>query len=143
MKNHNWKHRAYLTAVFILIFGHTAYAKLPTDEQAIKAILGEVGPWGKKGMQCVASAIRNRNNELQGIYGHKNPNVVNKLYTQKQYEDAVSAWQQSKLYDYSQGAMHWFSDADLKQAKVQRIIREDKLVFIKREGRNNFYRRTK
>ena len=109
------------------------------DEDAILTILGEVGPYGKEGMQWVASSIRNRGG-TQGAYGKNNPNVVNKKYTQQQYNDAKTAWEESKTTNFTD-AKHWFSDADMKQDNVKRIIKEDKLEFIKKVGENNFYRK--
>ena len=120
-----------------------AQADLPSDEDAILTIIGEVGPYGKEGMQWVASTLRNRNNGVKGAYGMNNPNVVNKLYTKKQYEEAKQAWEESKKRDFTGGASNWFSDKDLKMPKVQKIIKEDKLVFIKRVGKNNFYKKSK
>jgi hypothetical protein len=119
-----------------------ANAEMPSDDDAINAILGEVGPYGKEGMQWVASTIRNRNNGLKGVYGAKNPNVIDKKYTKKQYDEAKQAWEESKKKDFTGGAKNWFSDADLKQDKVQNIIKKDKLVFIKRVGKNNFYKKS-
>ena|GEM_PF-3202771 len=121
--------------------GGEAQAAPPKDEDAVKAILGEVGPYGFQGMLWVASTIRNRNKGLKGIYGQNNPNVVNKKYTKKQYEDAVKAWKLSSKKDYSLGAVNWFSDEDLKQSNVQKIIKDENLEFIARVGRNNFYRK--
>lgn len=118
-----------------------AEAALPSDEEAIMAIIGEVGPYGKEGMQWVASAIRNRNNGVKGIYGGKNPNVINKKYTKQQYEDAKRAWEESKDNDFTSGAKFWFSDADLKQKNVQNIIDKENLEFIAKKGGNNFYRK--
>lgn len=114
---------------------------LPKDEEATLAIIGEVGPYGKEGMQAVASTIRNRNKGLQGVYGIKNPNVINKKYTLQQYNDAKNAWKESEKQDFSGGSHHWFSDADMKQENVKNIIKKDKLVFVKRAGGNNFYRK--
>ena len=116
-------------------------SNMPSDEEAASAIVGEVGPYGKEGMQWVASTIRNRNIGLQGVYGHKNPNVINKKYTPQQYKEARDAWKESSSQDFTGGAKHWFSDADLKQPKVQEIIKKDKLIFIKSVGKNNFYRK--
>lgn len=125
-----------------LIAGN-ASAQIPKDDEAVKAILGEVGPRGIDGMRWVASAIRNRNNGLKGIYGQNNPNVVNKNYSDKQLQEARQAWEESKSQDFTNGANHWFSDADLKKPIAQKIIREEKLSLIKRIGRNNFYKRRK
>lgn len=118
-----------------------ALNKAPTDDEITKAIVGEVGPYGKEGMQWVAATIRNRKQGLQGVYGGKNPNVIAGKYTPQQYKDAADSWKESEKNDFTGGAHHWFSDADLKQANVQNIIKKDGLIFIKRVGHNNFYRK--
>lgn len=115
-----------------------AEAALPKDEDAVKAIIGEVGPYGKEGMLWVACAIRNRNNGLKGIYGAKNPNVVNKKYTPRQEAEAKVAWRDSAKEDVTGGATNWYSDADLKQANVQNDIKN--MTFIRKVGGNSFYK---
>lgn len=126
----------------MLISPRKSEAKQPSDKEAIDTILGEVGPYGLDGMRAIASTIRNRNKGIQGYYGAKNPNVINKKYTSEQYRQAKQAWEDSKTKDYSGGAYHFFSDKDLKMQKVKNIISKDKLVFIKRVGRNNFYKKS-
>jgi len=118
-----------------------AQASQPKDEDAILSIVGEVGPYGKEGMDWVAATIKNRNKGLQGVYGKNNPNVIAKKYTQKQYNDAKDAWEKAKKQDVTGGADHWFSDKDLQQDNVKNIIKKDKLIFIKKVGRNNFYKK--
>lgn len=115
-----------------------AMAAPPPDEDAIKAILGEVGPGGLDAMREVASVIRNRNKGLKGIYGQNNPNVINKKYTPKQEADARQAWAESKNKKFN-NAYNWFSNADLNTDKVKNIIKKDKLRFIKKKGGNSFY----
>lgn len=92
------------------------------DEDAIKTIIGEGESTGFQGMRALASAIRNRGT-LQGAYGLKSPRVVNKLYSPKTERLATQAWEDSKKKDYSEGANHWFSDADLKKDNVKAMIK--------------------
>lgn len=129
------------TAIAASLLSSNVQAAQPKDEDAILSIVGEVGPYGKEGMDWVAATIKNRNKGLQGVYGKNNPNVVGKKYTQKQYNDAKDAWEKAKKQDVTGGADHWFSDKDMQQDKVKNIIKEDKLIFIKKVGRNNFYKK--
>lgn len=107
-----------------------------TDENAIKTIIGEAENQGKDGMRAVASTIRNRKT-LRGAYGINALRVVNKKYSKATYEQAKQAWEESKSKDFSGGSNHWFSDADLKQDNVKRMIRKMKMV--KRVGTQSFY----
>jgi hypothetical protein len=118
-----------------------ASQKSINKEDAILTILGEVGPYGKEGMQNVASAIRNRGT-LHGAYGKNNPNVVGKKYTQKQYDDAKAAWEESEKKKFND-ANHWYSDADLKKANVQNDIKKGGFIKIRKVGGNTFYREPK
>lgn len=111
------------------------------DEDAIKAIIGEGESTGFQGMRALASAIRNRGT-LHGVYGIKSPRVVNNLYSPKTYRLASQAWMDSNRKDYSNGANHWFSDADLKQPRVKSMVRNMKRLnsyhgnnFFKENGR--------
>lgn len=106
------------------------------DEDAIKTIIGEGESTGFQGMRALASAIRNRGT-LQGAYGLNSPRVTNKLYSPKTERLARQAWEDSKKKDWSEGANHWFSDADLKTAKVQKMIKSMKKLGSYRG--NNFY----
>lgn len=112
-------------------------AKRPiNNEDAIKTIIGEGESTGFQGMRALASAIRNRGT-LQGAYGLKSPRVVNKLYSAKTERLARQAWEDSKKKDFSDGANHWFSDADLKQPRVQAMTKSMKKLGSYRG--NNFY----
>lgn len=115
-----------------------ANASMPSDDDAIKTILGEVGPYGKQAMQYTASTIRNRNNGIQGYTGKDNPNVVNNKYTPQQYADAVDAWNSSKKNKYIDSNYQW-SDADLKKQSIQDIIKNENLSLIKKSGGISFY----
>lgn len=118
-----------------------AMAKRPIkDEDAIKTIIGEGESTGFQGMRALASAIRNRGT-LQGAYGINSPRVINKLYSPKTYRLAKQAWQDSQKKDYSGGANHWFSDADLKKSNVQKMIKGMQKLASYRG--NNFYKEGK
>lgn len=111
------------TAGATALMAKSAQAKQPIkDEDAIKTIIGEGESTGFQGMRALASAIRNRGT-LQGAYGLNAPRVVNKQYSAKTERLARQAWEDSKKKDWSNGANHWFSDADLKKASVQKMIK--------------------
>ncbi len=115
--------------------GSLAFAGQINDHKAVLTIIGEQSEF--EGKLFVASTIRNRGT-LQGAYGIHNPRVVKHQYSKKEYNEAVKAWKMSKTHDYSGGCTNWFSKADLKQAKVQRIIKMDKLVAVKTIGSKRF-----
>lgn len=62
-----------------------------TDDQAVKAIIGEAEDQGQRGMLAVACAIRNRGT-LKGVFGLHAPRVRRHLYSQRVKDEAVSAW---------------------------------------------------
>lgn len=62
-----------------------------TQEQAIKAVIGEAENQGEYGMLAVSCAIRNRGS-LKGVYGLHAPRVVKHRYSNKIYQQAKSAW---------------------------------------------------
>lgn len=107
------------------------------DEDAIKTIIGEGESTGFQGMRALASAIRNRGT-LQGAYGIKSPRVTKKLYSAKTERLARQAWEDSKKKDYSDGANHWFSDADLKKQDVKQMTKG--MQRLKSFRGNNFYK---
>ena len=116
-----------------------AQAAQPSDDEAVKAIIGEVGPGGLLAMRWVAHVMKNRNQGVKGINGGRNPNVVNKRYTSKQLADAKKAWEMAKTKpDITRGSTNWWSDADLKIKSVRETA--DKMEFVAKVGGNNFYR---
>jgi hypothetical protein len=80
------------------------------DTRAINAIIGEAEGEGAVGMEAVACAIRNRGH-LKGVYGEKAPRVVKRLYSDKIYILAKSAWvvseNVSRCDKLVHGATHW------------------------------------
>lgn len=75
-----------------------------SDEQAIKAVLGEARGEGFEGMYAVACAIRNRGT-LRGVYGKdaSMPDVTPELW-----QKASKAWYDSEDgEDPTFGATHW------------------------------------
>lgn len=127
--------------LMMLMLSGNVHASQINDTKAIKTIIGEEEN-NFEGMLYVASTIRNRG-KLQGAYGLHSPRVVKHLYSVKSYNDAKRAWILSEKLNYH--CCNWFSDQDLKQAKVQRIIHKDHLILVKRIGNkrfgNNFFRR--
>lgn len=80
------------------------------DTRAINAIIGEAEGEGAVGMEAVACAIRNRGS-LNGVYGEKAPRVIKRLYSDKIYILAKSAWvvseNASRCDNLIHGATHW------------------------------------
>ena len=75
-----------------------------TDEQAIKAVLGEARGEGFDGMYAVACAIRNRGT-LKGVYG---ATASMEEIGPELYQQASRAWFNSEYGgDPTLGATHW------------------------------------
>ena len=138
--------------VFGLLFCGVAHAQID-GEKAVRTILGEEEN-SFEGQKWVASTIRNRGG-LHGAYGYRAIVKRGEHYYRQSKKglrklsdisvaNARQAWQLSRTHDYSNGCTNWFSDQDLQQANVQRIIRKGNLQFAKRFGSkrygNNFYR---
>lgn len=128
-----------------------AQASQVNDHDVLKAVLGEQES-GLTGQRAVASTIRNRRT-IHGAYGanaiiEKGGNFYRKgtngkpdrLIPKYAVLTAKQAVQDSKNKDFSNGSTNWFSDADLKQPAVMRMVK--KMTRIGRYGDNNFYRKT-
>ena len=75
-----------------------------SDSMAIRAIIGEAGNQGERGMLAVACAIRNRGT-LKGVYGVKAKHVDKEpAYV---WTMARKAWADSAVKDITNGATHW------------------------------------
>jgi spore germination cell wall hydrolase CwlJ-like protein len=74
------------------------------NTQAIRAIIGEAGNQGEKGMLAVACAIRNRGT-LKGVYGVKAKHVDKQ--PQWVWAMAKKVWAESATNDITNGATHW------------------------------------
>ena len=146
MINNVWK-LVKVTCGLLIMLGmsscgsNPAFASQINDKSAILTIIGEEEN-NYVGMQYVASTIRNRHS-LKGCYGLHSLRVTNHLYSKLSYNKAVQAWNWSKSHNLL--CSYWFSDQDLRQAKVQRIIRLEHLVWVNRVGSkrfgNNFYKK--
>ena len=77
-----------------------------TQEDAVKAVIGEAEGEGYKGMLAVSGAIRNRGT-LQGVYGLHAPRVLKHKYSELTYNTALKAWNASRHIDISNGAKYW------------------------------------
>ena len=134
-----------------LALGSQAQAKTPiSDKQLLSAVLGEAENGGITGQRAVASALT-RNGDAKAAHGAKH--IIQKgdnFY--RRYSDgrtdrqipsyavktAMQAVQDAKKHDFSNGANHWFSKSDMKQANVRRMVRSMKLVG--KFGDNYFYK---
>jgi hypothetical protein len=74
------------------------------DNLAVRAIIGEAGNQGEKGMLAVACAIRNRGT-LKGVYGVN----AKHIYKEPQWVWALAkkVWLESATKDITNGATHW------------------------------------
>lgn len=101
--------------IAITFSSQIAYAESFTDQQAIKAILGESRQGNNyQAMLAIAHAIRNRQS-LHGVYGlRSNMEPIE----QQTNELAVNAWYESEHgLDITHGATHWLSDDDIKHGR--------------------------
>lgn len=126
-----------------------AAEKAPLNEQnVVRTLIGEAEAEGPDSMNAHASAIRNRNT-LKGAYGLNAVTYRDGKYFRKtkkgEYQispkivdQAKQAWQKSGGADSSGGANHWFSESDLKTAKVQNMVKKMKLV--KKIGGTSFFK---
>lgn len=78
-----------LPVILIVIIPTHSFAY--TDEQAVKAIIGEAENQGEQGMIYVACAIVNRGT-LKGVYGLHAPRVVYHKYSEVVLNEAQTAW---------------------------------------------------
>lgn len=72
-------------------------AQAYTEDQAIKAIIGEAEGEGYQGMLAIGCGIRNRGT-LNGVYGLLAPRVIHHKYSQRVKDMAVSSWDISGMY---------------------------------------------
>lgn len=108
-----------------------------TDEQAVKAIIGEAENQGEQGMIYVACAIVNRGT-LKGVYGLNAPRVEHHKYSEVVLNEAQTAWALVHKEDGWQecaavkGASNWENTTAFglpgwaKQMKVVLVYRDHK-----------------
>lgn len=75
-----------------------------TENDAVRAIIGEASGQGYQGMLAVACAIRNRGT-LKGVYGLKAKHVDRQ--PRWVWVKARKAWKEAKRRDITRGATHW------------------------------------
>lgn len=127
---------------FILCFLVSVLAGIPassasgrrgyTDENAVRAIIGEAAGEGEQGMQAVAEVIRRRGS-LKGFYGLNAPHV------DKQpawvWKRARKAWEASETSNITAGADHF---ENVKAFGVPKWARGHKPVAV--IGSHTFWR---
>lgn len=110
-----------------------------TDENCIRAILGEARSEGDLAMYTHACAIRHRKT-LYGVYGAtaQMEEIPGELY-----QRAAKAWYTSEDGpDSAHGATHWLSDNDRKYCR-SRTLWTSHYQAVARVGTTTFYRRKK
>lgn len=96
---------------FLVFFSGCSLASANTTEinynDAVKSIIGEAENQGYMGMLAVSHAIRNRGT-LKGVYGLRSPRITFHLYSQRIYNLARLAWEQSAAdFDITHNATNW------------------------------------
>lgn len=86
-----------LGTLIFLTWSNTTYAKNNkplNDKKAVLAILGEAEGQSSDGMVAIGCALRARGN-FKGVYGLHSVRVTHHLYSDKSYQEAVTAWKAS------------------------------------------------
>lgn len=98
------KAKKILPLIILAIICTAPQAFAYTNQEAIRAIIGEASNQGETGMLKIASAIRNRGT-LKGVYGLNSKHIDKE--PQWVWDIARKAWEASLYKDYSNGATHW------------------------------------
>ena len=96
-----------------------------SDDEAIRAILGEAEGESREGKQAIGEVIRRRGS-LKGVYGgnaiiqdgdrfYRKGKKGNRPISDKAVKETRDSWESSKSSDYSRGSTHWQSDEDLNK----------------------------
>lgn len=127
-----------IAGLMLLVFIGKAHAY--TQEEEIKAIIGEAEGEPQTGRVAVACAINNRRS-LQGVYGLHAYRVTHKLYTNMVYNDVIRdikiAEDKNYCDDLIHGAQYW----EGTNFKTPYWARKMKLTAI--IGHQRFYREDK
>lgn len=92
-----------LGGILILIFMGKAHAY--TQDEAVRAVIGEAEGEPQEGKEAVACAIHNRGT-LKGVYGLHALRVINKEYSRKTWENAVVAVEMAEDQEYCESLIH-------------------------------------
>lgn len=99
-----------LTIIYLLVIPGCAQAY--TEQDAIKAVIGEAEGESMEGKEAVACAIHYRG-YLTGIYGLKAPRVIHHKYSRKTYLEAKQAVEMAEDQEFCEGmvngAQYWGS----------------------------------
>ena len=98
-------HYGALIAIIITTSANANNKTMPlTNENAVRAIIGEAANQDDRGMLAIACVIRNRRS-LQGVFGANAKHVHNQPAWV--WAKATKAWQQSATQDITNGSTHW------------------------------------
>jgi hypothetical protein len=95
--------RVAVSILILLLWPRAAQAAV-TEEQAVRAIIGEAANQGEHGMICVAEVLRRRGS-TKGFYGYKAKHV-NKQPAWV-WAQARKAWRESAHTNYTRGAWYF------------------------------------
>ena len=107
------------TLCIALVSVSTLAAPKFTDENCIRAAIGEAGNQGHEGLLAVSCAIRNRKT-LNGVYGFNSKQID--LQPAYVWIEARKAWTESKYKDVTRGAKYWGSKTDIETAKFYKKL---------------------
>lgn len=129
-----------MVVFFFIFFESFVFAGEINQVRAVNAIIGEAEGEGATGMEAVACAIRNRGT-LNGVYGEHAPRVTKKMYNEKTYWKARSAWvvseNKARCDALIDGADHW------EGTKFQTPYWAEDMIVTATIGNQRFYRRAR
>lgn len=106
-------HILRLIAILLLLNGCSSPAMAYNEEEAIKAVIGEA-EGNSDEMLAVSEAIRHRGT-LKGVYGLKSFRVRYHLYSEETYDEAETAWEESRYTNITHGATGWGNASDMRK----------------------------
>lgn len=126
----------------LALAGTASHHKIYSEQDIIKAIVGEASDQGYQGMLGVACAIRNRmqmsyyrDDMLQGVYG------VNAKHINKESPEiftlAKKAWAESAIRNIIGHAYVWGTDSDIQKFKAQSWFQN--MAPVIKIGEHTFY----
>lgn len=127
---------------------HTVHNSSYSEQDLIKAIIGEASNQGSEGMYAIACALKNRtkdsyykHNILQGVYGANAAHIASDMRDEEVYTNAEAAYLtafKNGGEDVTKGAIIWGNNADLGKFRQQSWFKN--VVPTARIGAHTFFR---